>query len=127
MVPVPVYHLSWQEGLNYITAVTSDSVSELMLACIVYPYPYHHYCMQVFQVPIEECSQRIDCTSCTNDLNPLCGWCVVENKCSRQTQCQNSSLSSRWTQDNTNCVTVATVDPMQLALDPAILTNEVRH
>ncbi|XP_064398643.1 plexin-A2-like isoform X2 [Halichondria panicea] len=93
-----VHQLSWQEGLNYITATTNNSV---------------------FQVPIEECSQRIDCTSCTNNLNPLCGWCVVENKCSRQTQCQNSSLSSRWTQDNTNCVT-ATVEPMQPVLDPEI-------
>ncbi|XP_064398652.1 plexin-A2-like [Halichondria panicea] len=93
-----VHQLSWQEGLNYITAATADAV---------------------FQVPIEECSQRIDCTSCTNDLNPLCGWCVVENKCSRQTQCQNSSLSSRWIQDNV-CVT-ATVNPMQHVLDQAIL------
>ncbi|XP_064399093.1 plexin-A1-like isoform X2 [Halichondria panicea] len=93
-----VHQLSWQEGLNYITAATNNSV---------------------FRVPIEECSQRMDCTSCTNDPNPLCGWCVVENKCSRQTQCQNSSLSSRWIQDNTICVT-ATVDPMQLVLDPEI-------
>ena len=81
--------------------------------------------VKVFQVPIEECSQRIDCISCTNDLNPLCGWCVVENKCSRQTQCQNSNFTSRWIQDNANCFT-ATVDPMQLVLDPAILANEVK-
>ena len=82
--------------------------------------------MKVYQVPIEECSQHIDCTSCTNDLNPLCGWCVVENKCSRQTQCQNSSLSSRWIQDNANCFTAAIVEPMQFVLDHAILDNEVK-
>ncbi len=119
---VPVYHLSWQEGLNYITAVTPDSVSECWYGL---PYPLFPH-LKVFQVPIEECSQRIDCTSCTNDLNPLCGWCVVENKCSRQTQCQNSNLTSRWTQYNTNCFIAATVEPIQLALDPTILTNEVR-
>ncbi len=82
--------------------------------------------LKVYQVPIEECSQHIDCTSCTNDLNPLCGWCVVENKCSRQTQCQNSSLIKRWTQENTNCFTT-TVDPMRLVLDPTILANVVRY
>ncbi len=49
----------------------------------------------------------------------------MENKCSRQTQCQNSSLSSRWTQDNANCFTAATVDTLQLVLDPEILANEV--
>ncbi len=93
----------------------------------VLPYPLIlHPPLKVYQVPIEECSQRIDCTSCINDLNPLCGWCAVENKCSRQTQCQNSSLSRRWTQDNTNCFTAATVDTMQLVLDPEILANEVR-
>ncbi|XP_064398663.1 hepatocyte growth factor receptor-like [Halichondria panicea] len=96
-----VYRLSWQEGLNYITAATQNSV---------------------FQVPIEECFQHTNCTSCTNDLNPLCGWCVVENKCSRQTQCQNSSLSSRWIENYANCFTSNTVEPMQLVLD---LTNKL--
>ncbi len=52
---------------------------------------------------------------------------MVENKCSRQTQCQNSSLSSRWTQDNANCFTAATVEPMQRVLDPEILATEVRQ
>ncbi|XP_064398654.1 hepatocyte growth factor receptor-like isoform X2 [Halichondria panicea] len=99
-----VLHLSWHEGLNYITAASWNSV---------------------FQIPIEECFQRLDCTSCTSDLNPLCGWCVVEKKCSRQTQCQNSSISSRWTQDNANCFTAATVEPMQLVLDPEILATEL--
>ena len=87
--------------------------------------PINPSSLKVFQVPIEECSQRIDCTSCTNDPNPLCGWCVVENKCSRQTQCQNSSLSSGWIRDNVTCFFTANVDPMQLVIDPAILAREV--
>ncbi len=89
---------------------------------IIHCNPPH---LQVFQIPIEECSQRIDCTSCTSDPNPLCGWCVVENKCSRQTECQNSNLSSRWTQDNATCFTAAVVNTIQLVLDPAILDNKV--
>ncbi|XP_064398639.1 plexin-A2-like [Halichondria panicea] len=97
-----VYLLSWKEGLDYITAATTNSA---------------------FQVHIEQCSQHIDCTSCTNDPCPLCGWCIVENKCSRRSQCQNTDLSIRWSQDSASCFTAATVEPMQLVLDPDIFAN----
>ncbi len=49
----------------------------------------------------------------------------MENRCSRQTQCQNSNLTSRWTQNNTNCFT-ATVDPIQLVLNLVIPGIKVR-
>ncbi len=51
----------------------------------------------------------------------------MENKCSRRSQCQNTDLSIRWSQDSASCFTAATVEPMQLVLDPDIFANnEVR-
>ncbi len=71
--------------------------------------------LQVFQVPLEQCSQLTDCQSCTASPNPLCGWCTVEQKCSRQSQCQNSSEMMRWVEDDTQCITTA-FSPAQFVL-----------
>ena len=42
-------------------------------------------------IPLENCATNEDCTSCVNSGNPLCGWCVLENKCSRQSQCRDGN------------------------------------
>ncbi len=71
--------------------------------------------LQVFQVPLEQCSQLTDCQSCTASPNPLCGWCTVEQKCSRQSQCQNSSETVRWVKDDAQCISSA-ITPAQFVL-----------
>eukprot|EP00731_Ephydatia_muelleri_P030200 Em0021g723a len=52
----------------------------------------------VIEVPIEQCSNLTGCLSCVVNVNPLCGWCTVEQKCSRRLQCQNSTLAGSWLQ-----------------------------
>ena len=49
--------------------------------------------LQVFLYPLETCSTVTTCGECT-EAGPLCGWCTVENKCSRRSQCQNVSITS---------------------------------
>ena len=67
---------------------------------------------QVVQVPIELCSNFTDCQSCAANVNPLCGWCTVEQKCSRRSQCQNSSVSGRWIQGSkSQCISITSVAP----------------
>ena len=66
--------------------------------------PFLH--IQVYRLPVEECSNFTDCSSCTTRGDRLCGWCSVENKCSRSIQCANSSRSLRWIQDGGRCLTV---------------------
>ena len=64
-----------------------------------------------------------NCSSCESDRNPLCGWCVVENKCSRLSQCANGdSTSERWIQANSTTssqggVVVNVVTPSQYVMD----------
>ena len=131
-VSSPVSQLSWTQGQNYILATTNDNVSiYVCVVCVlILSFNFHFeliraimtnvtsLSVQVVLIPVEECSSRTDCVSCTADLNPLCGWCVVENKCSRQSQCQNSSDIStvRWTQNSVECL-VATATPNQFVLD----------
>ena len=64
-----------------------------------------------------------NCFSCVSDRNPLCGWCVVENKCSRISECSDgNSTGDRWiranyTADNSSLCISFTVTPDQYLLD----------
>ena len=46
--------------------------------------------------PIADCASHPNCTSCLGNGNPLCGWCVLEDKCSKISECQNSANRTRW-------------------------------
>ena len=86
----------------------------------------HHF--QVIQLPIADCSSHPDCSSCLGNGNPLCGWCVVKNKCSRVCECQNSEDSARWIQaagtNRDQCPTIV-VSPEQYVMDnPQIVTQQ---
>ena len=74
--------------------------------------------MQVIQIPITNCSSRTDCSGCLGNGNPLCGWCVVENKCSQESECQNPE--TRWVRaagTNTGQCTAISISPQQFDLD----------
>ena len=63
---------------------------------------------QIHRLPVEECSNFTDCSACIANGGLLCGWCSVENKCSRRPQCANSNSSDglRWVQTTDKCLTV---------------------
>ena len=63
---------------------------------------------KVHRLPVEECSNFTDCSTCITNGGLLCGWCSVENKCSRRPQCANSNSSDglRWVQTTDRCLTV---------------------
>ena len=74
-----------------------------------------------------------DCLSCVSDRNPLCGWCVVEDKCSRVSECSDgNSTSDRWiransTADNSSLCISFTVTPDQYLLDDQEIVSMYIH
>ena len=80
---------------------------------------FSSYYSKVIQFPLVNCSSRSDCASCIGNSNPLCGWCVVENKCSRRSSCRNSLDSAHWIQAARpveHCLTIM-VSPEQYVVD----------
>ena len=76
-----------------------------------------HYCtIQVIAIPIEDCEPFSDCTSCTGLGNPLCGWCSIEDKCSRRSECRKNSETRRWIQNQTMCIVNFAVLPDVLSV-----------
>ena len=70
---------------------------------------------KVHRLPVEECSNFTDCSACITNGGLLCGWCSVENKCSRRPQCANSNSSDglRWVQTTDRCLTVDIASAMR--------------
>ena len=64
---------------------------------------------------------------CVSLGDPLCGWCVVEGKCSRRSSCKDSTVSERYlTQGNTDsCITSVSIDPPQYVLDIQSIPHQV--
>ena len=65
---------------------------------------------------------------CVSLGDPLCGWCVVEGKCSRRSSCKDSTVSERYlTQGNTDsCITSISIDPPQYVLDTESIPHQVK-
>ena len=114
----PVTQLQWMAGMNFISASTFNSVSSVVF---MIGHNYNngvHVNMQVIQIPIANCSSCSNCSSCLGNRNPLCGWCVVENKCSQENECQNPE--TRWIRaagTSTGQCTTLSVTPQQFDLD----------
>ena len=68
---------------------------------------------------IEECINATSCSECVSVGNPLCGWCVVEGKCSRRSFCQDSDVSGRFlTQGNSDsCINTIAFLPPRFVLE----------
>ncbi|XP_077977579.1 plexin-A2-like [Glandiceps talaboti] len=70
---------------------------------------------QITKLPVENCEQYTDCEDCTsvNGVgDPYCGWCSLENKCSRKVDCTGSSNDNdkRWIGNDRQCPSID-VDP----------------
>ena len=71
----------------------------------------HYYTIQVIAILVEDCQSFRDCTSCTGLGDPLCGWCSIENKCSRRSECSNYNETRRWIQDQSICIANFDISP----------------
>ncbi|XP_053329094.1 plexin-A3, partial [Spea bombifrons] len=59
---------------------------------------------QVSRVPVESCQKYDSCRSCLGSGDPHCGWCVLHNRCCRQSECERAEETHRFTTNITQCV-----------------------
>ena len=98
--------LSWSQGSDFV--YTATAADEPMNVAAV-----------VLSVPLENCSSHLTCSECVASLDPLCGWCSVEAKCSRVIDCQNSSVIDRYIENGKtgNCFHTVTTEPEEFITD----------
>ena len=75
------------------------------------------------------CSSASSCDECVSIGDPLCGWCVLEDKCSSSSSCMDSESTGRYlTQgQQDSCIDSITIEPsMQFVQDLEDEPYEVR-
>nr|XP_006117877.1 plexin-B1-like isoform X2 [Pelodiscus sinensis] len=81
----------------------------------------HLYVMtqsMVVKVPILECSQYLDCESCLTLKDPYCGWCVLQGRCSRRSECSRSIANKQWLwsfNSTQQCVSIQSLSPANIS------------
>ncbi|MFT7816990.1 plexin-B2 [Arapaima gigas] len=51
---------------------------------------------KISMVPVEECHLMTDCRSCMALKDPYCGWCVLEGRCTRKSDCGRAEEENQW-------------------------------
>ncbi|XP_063064804.1 plexin-B3 isoform X2 [Engraulis encrasicolus] len=69
---------------------------------------------KVTRLAVAQCSRHTDCQSCLSVRDPYCGWCVLEGRCSRKTECQRHAQANHWLwsyRQEQQCVAVQSLVP----------------
>lgn len=69
---------------------------------------------QVDRVPVAACPQLPDCTSCLQARDPLCGWCILQGRCTRKGQCARAAQPNQWLwsyEEDSRCLHVQSLLP----------------
>nr|KAG5704612.1 hypothetical protein BaRGS_031876 [Batillaria attramentaria] len=58
------------------------------------------------------CEQRKSCEECVAGGDPMCGWCIMQNRCSAQSNCDSSAVTPSWLPAATaSCARMTNVQP----------------
>uniref|UniRef100_A0A8C1IEX1 Plexin b2b n=1 Tax=Cyprinus carpio TaxID=7962 RepID=A0A8C1IEX1_CYPCA len=76
----------------------------------------HLYITTEKKVPVQACHLKSDCQSCVAQRDPYCGWCVLEGRCSRRSECSRAEEKNGWLwSPNQQCVKIVSFHPPNLS------------
>uniref|UniRef100_A0AAY4ESV2 Sema domain-containing protein n=1 Tax=Denticeps clupeoides TaxID=299321 RepID=A0AAY4ESV2_9TELE len=112
--------LSLQDGLT----VSGDNAGERINKNLLFDKDQSHlYITSKNTVPVQMCHLKTDCQSCMSLRDPYCGWCVLEGKCSRKSECKRGEETNVWLwSPKQQCVTIHAFQPPNLSCK---MTGEV--
>uniref|UniRef100_A0A8C7D6Y8 Plexin b2b n=1 Tax=Oncorhynchus kisutch TaxID=8019 RepID=A0A8C7D6Y8_ONCKI len=67
-------------------------------------------------VPVQTCHLKTDCQSCVSPWDPYCGWCVLEGRCTRRSDCRRAEEKNGWLwSPKQQCVKIVSFNPPNLS------------
>ncbi|KAM4654310.1 plexin-B1 isoform 4-T7 [Amazona ochrocephala] len=108
---------NWTRDVCYMRDGKSEEGTEVAYI----EYDVSSNCVQlpaVAKVPILECSLYSDCESCLALKDPYCGWCVLQGRCTRRSECLRSRLSEQWLwsfNSTQQCLSVQSLTPANIS------------
>ncbi|KAM9754115.1 plexin-B2b [Menidia menidia] len=71
---------------------------------------------KITKVPVQTCLQKEDCQSCVALRDPYCGWCVLEGRCTRRSECRRAEEKNGWLwSPRQQCVKILSFYPPNLS------------
>ncbi|XP_019934621.2 plexin-B2b [Paralichthys olivaceus] len=71
---------------------------------------------KITRVPVQTCRQKKDCQSCVEMRDPYCGWCVLEGRCTRRSDCRRAEEKNGWLwSPRQQCVKIVSFYPPNLS------------
>uniref|UniRef100_A0A665XBA2 Sema domain-containing protein n=1 Tax=Echeneis naucrates TaxID=173247 RepID=A0A665XBA2_ECHNA len=71
---------------------------------------------KITKVPVQTCLQKKDCQSCVELRDPYCGWCVLEGRCTRRSDCRRAEEKNGWLwSPRQQCVKIVSFSPPNLS------------
>uniref|UniRef100_A0A8D2NHD9 Plexin-B1 n=1 Tax=Zonotrichia albicollis TaxID=44394 RepID=A0A8D2NHD9_ZONAL len=110
------------QGEAHTYASVSIQVNSMVSGDLLFDQSQEHLFVMtqsmVVKVPIMECSLYLDCESCLALKDPYCGWCVLQGRCSRRSECLRSRLSEQWLwsfNSTQQCLSVQSLTPANIS------------
>ncbi|XP_038136353.1 LOW QUALITY PROTEIN: plexin-B2b [Cyprinodon tularosa] len=71
---------------------------------------------RITKVPVQTCLQKTDCQSCMALRDPYCGWCVLEGRCTRRSECRRAEEKNGWLwSPGQQCLKIVSFHPQNLS------------
>lgn len=51
---------------------------------------------KLMKIDVDHCQEKTSCRECTSTLDSVCGWCVQQNKCTKEKHCHPEDVSPAW-------------------------------
>ncbi|XP_012936725.1 plexin-B1 [Aplysia californica] len=93
----------------------SLGVQEPVQSLVMHPLPERVYALSSTKAHLlstNHCERRPSCSECVDGQDPVCGWCVMDGRCTAQPDCPASAFSPHWLPAvSKSCVGVSNVQP----------------
>ncbi|XP_076418191.1 plexin-B3 isoform X6 [Peromyscus maniculatus bairdii] len=70
---------------------------------------------QVDRILVAACPQFPNCTTCLQARDPLCGWCILQGRCTRRGECGRAAQPNQWlwSYEDNYCLHIQSLLPAQ--------------
>ncbi|XP_031199293.1 plexin-B3 [Mastomys coucha] len=68
---------------------------------------------QVDRILVAACPQFSNCTTCLQARDPLCGWCTLQGRCTRRSECGRAAQPNQWlwSYEDNHCLYIQSLLP----------------
>uniref|UniRef100_A0AAY4E5Q6 Sema domain-containing protein n=1 Tax=Denticeps clupeoides TaxID=299321 RepID=A0AAY4E5Q6_9TELE len=108
-------HLSGNPEI-YKRSTAGDRVNKNLFFDTSMTHLYVTTVKKITKVRVQSCHLKNDCQSCVALKDPYCGWCVMEGRCTRRSDCRRAEEKNGWLwSPNQQCVKIVSFHPPNLS------------